>query len=467
MKSYSILIADDDSFVRSIVEKVGLELGWSVDLAANGEEALKRVRERSHQVFVLDVKMPAPSGIELARKIMEREEAPAILILTGYAEMDRAVEAVKEGVFDYIQKDTIEIEGLKRALKHAAMYHESRLWGLHIRREREKTFRDIDRANKEFQAIIQLSSDLIFILNARTGQITDCNESACEKLEYSRKELLAKHMFDLSPTFNQATWEETVKRLQNGKLPEIETLFHRQSGENFFVEISLAYVGLETGEYVAAIARDITVRKRLEEESRHYFDRLHTTLIHTIRMVAMTVEKRDPYTAGHQQRAARLAVEIAKVMGVNGERREGLNLGCLIHDIGKIYVPSEILSKPGQLRAEEFNLIKMHAREGYEIVKHVQFPWPIDRMILQHHERMNGSGYPNGLIGSDIILEAKIIGVADVVEAMASHRPYRPALGEQKAFEEIVKNRGVLYDPEVVDACLQLKAPLFDDADKI
>ena len=197
-------------------------------------------------------------------------------------------------------------------------------------------------------------------------------------------------------------------------------------------------------------------RQRAEAEVQHSLEKLKKALDGTVLAVAKTVEMRDPYTAGHQRQVAQLAVAIAQEMGFSAERVEGMRvLGCL-HDIGKIAIPAEILSKPGRLSPMEFTLIKDHPRVGYEIIKDIDFPFPLAEGILQHHERLNGSGYPQGISGPDIILEARILGVADVVEAMASHRPYRRSLGIDQALEEISRNRGILYDPEVVDICLKL-----------
>ena len=197
-------------------------------------------------------------------------------------------------------------------------------------------------------------------------------------------------------------------------------------------------------------------RQRAEAEVQHSLEKLKKALDGTVLAVANTVEMRDPYTAGHQRQVAQLAGAIAQEMGFSAERVEGMRvLGCL-HDIGKIAIPAEILSKPGRLSPMEFTLIKDHPRVGYEIIKDIDFPFPLAEGILQHHERLNGSGYPQGISGPDIILEARILGVADVVEAMASHRPYRRSLGIDQALEEISRNRGILYDPEVVDICLKL-----------
>jgi response regulator RpfG family c-di-GMP phosphodiesterase len=175
-----------------------------------------------------------------------------------------------------------------------------------------------------------------------------------------------------------------------------------------------------------------------------------------IRAMAILVERRDPYTAGHQRKVARLARSLAEGLGLDRDRIDGVFLAGGIHDIGKISVPAEILSKPAGLTDLEFSLIRTHSEAGYDILKEIDFPWPIARIILQHHERLDGSGYPQGLSGEEILLEARIIAVADVVDAIASHRPYRPSLGLEQALEEISRNRGTLYDPPVVDTCLKL-----------
>ncbi|MCX5993838.1 MAG: HD domain-containing protein [Chloroflexi bacterium] len=172
--------------------------------------------------------------------------------------------------------------------------------------------------------------------------------------------------------------------------------------------------------------------------------------------MAKIVEIRDPYTSGHQQKVADLATAIAREMKLDDARIDHIRMAAVIHDIGKMYVPSDILSKPGRLSEIEFSLIKTHSQSGYDIVKSMDFPCSMAQAVLQHHERLDGSGYPNGLKGEDTLLEAKILTVADVVEAMASNRPYRPALGIDKALEEISNNRGRLYEADVVDTCVKL-----------
>jgi putative two-component system response regulator len=189
------------------------------------------------------------------------------------------------------------------------------------------------------------------------------------------------------------------------------------------------------------------------ESSRGQYRRM---LEQTIQAIALTIEKRDPYTAGHQVRVSQLAMAIGTEMGLDADQLDGMRLGGMIHDIGKIYLPAEILSRPGRLSSTEFALVKTHSEVGADIVAEVEFPWPVRQMILQHHERLDGSGYPHGDRGDAILLEARILAISDVVEAMASHRPYRPALGIDKALDEIRRGRGAQYDPDVVDVCLRL-----------
>jgi HD-GYP domain-containing protein (c-di-GMP phosphodiesterase class II) len=179
-------------------------------------------------------------------------------------------------------------------------------------------------------------------------------------------------------------------------------------------------------------------------------------VLRTVKDIATLHEKRDPYTAGHQRRVAQLACAIAREMNLPDEQICGIRITGEVHDIGKIAVPADILNKPGKLSAEEFSIVKTHPQVAYDILRNLDFPWPVAETVLQHHERLNGSGYPRGISGEDIILEARILCVADVIESMASHRPYRPALGEKKALDEIVKNSGTLYDPMVADACSRL-----------
>jgi putative nucleotidyltransferase with HDIG domain len=225
----------------------------------------------------------------------------------------------------------------------------------------------------------------------------------------------------------------------------------RKDGSTVWTEVIFSFIKDEHQRVVSilGVTRNIT-EHRLENE------RTKKALEATIQAISMTVEMRDPYTAGHQRRVADLAGAIAVEMNLPLERINALRMAAAIHDLGKISVPAEMLSNPTKLTDLEFTIIKTHVQSGYDILKDIDFPWPVARIVLEHHERVNGSGYPNGLTGDHVLMESRILSVADVVEAMASHRPYRASLGIEAALKEISKNKGILYETEVVDACLRL-----------
>ncbi len=249
-----------------------------------------------------------------------------------------------------------------------------------------------------------------------------------------------------------------AKAMFGRRIPPLECRLVLNGGHKVLYEINGAVLRNpdETPYGMVFLCRDITDRKQAETDLHQSVRRLRETLKAAIDSLASAIEMRDPYTAGHQERVTRLATAIAREMKLEDERIEAIQIAGIIHDIGKLYVPAEILSKPTKLNELEYSMIKMHAQVGYTILSKIDFPWPIANIVHQHHEYVNGSGYPRGLAGKDILLEAKILCVADVVEAMSSHRPYRPALGLQAALDEIAQKRGILFDREVVDACLRL-----------
>ncbi len=210
------------------------------------------------------------------------------------------------------------------------------------------------------------------------------------------------------------------------------------------------------GDKVIEVITDITEKKNTELKIKDSYTKLQKTFDDTIKTLASILETRDPYTSGHQKRVSQLAIGISEEIGLTKEKIEAIKTAALLHDIGKINIPASILARPGKISDIEYEMIKTHSQLGYDILKNIEFPWPVADFILQHHEKEDGSGYPNGLKGKDISVEAKILLVADVIEAMSSHRPYRPALGMDKALMEIKKNKGKLYDPKVVDACIEL-----------
>jgi len=245
---------------------------------------------------------------------------------------------------------------------------------------------------------------------------------------------------------------------EQGTVEAFETQLYTKGRSIIWVSMNARAVKDTSGNvlYYEGIVEDITKRKLAEEELKYTLEKLRAILNATVRAMAVTVETRDPYTAGHQRRVANLSRAIAQEMHLFKDVVDGIRVAGLVHDIGKIAVPAEILSKPTKLTEIEFNIIKVHSEAGYNILKDIDFPWPIADIVLQHHERLDGSGYPKGLKGEQILLEAQILTVADVVEAMASHRPYRASLGIDFALEEIEKNKGILYDKKIVDACVRV-----------
>ncbi len=235
-----------------------------------------------------------------------------------------------------------------------------------------------------------------------------------------------------------------------------EQIVGKEEMLNLSLEKKIQKQNIELKKVVDQLQKEIIERMQAEENLQSSFDKLSRVLEEVVNALASSVEKRDPYTYGHQQMVTQLACLIAAEMGLPENQIEGIRIAGSVHDIGKITVPAEILSKPGRLTEVEFMLIKEHPKAGYDILKGIEFPWKVADFVLQHHERIDGSGYPQHLKGDNILLEARIIGVADVVEAMSNHRPYRPAWGLNKALDEIKKNRGILYDPDVVDVCLNI-----------
>jgi PAS domain S-box-containing protein/putative nucleotidyltransferase with HDIG domain len=250
-----------------------------------------------------------------------------------------------------------------------------------------------------------------------------------------------------------SAWTEDLKRAKIGEQwPEVFTVICKDGTEKM---INFTPVQLETGTQIMS-CEDITHRKQAEEEQKQTMEKLRKSLIGTIQALSSTVETRDPYTAGHQRMVSKLARAIAQEMGLPSDTVDTIRMAGIIHDIGKISVPAEILSKTGKISDIEMSLIKVHPQSGYDILKDVGLPYPIAGIVLQHHERLDGSGYPQGIKGDQILLEAQIVSVADVVEAISSIRPYRPAHGINVALEEIEKNKGILYNEKAVEVCIKL-----------
>lgn len=321
--------------------------------------------------------------------------------------------------------------------------------------ERKKVEEAVQASEEKFRTLFDSAADAIFIHDL-DGNILEVNEVACERLGYKKEKILNMTLADIDRPKQAVGTPKRIEELYQRGHIFFETAHENKDGTVIPIELSSRIIDYEGKPVALSIARDITERKLAEEERKQSFERLRQSLEETINALATAVEMRDPYTAGHQHRVTSLATAIAEEMGLSKEKIEGIRMAGVIHDVGKIRVPAEILSWPGQLTEIDFNLIKTHPQVGYDILKRIELPHQVTKIMLQHHERMDGSGYPEGLKGKKILIEARVLAVADVVEAMASHRPYRAALGIEKALEEISKNKGILYDAKVVDACLEL-----------
>jgi PAS domain S-box-containing protein len=319
--------------------------------------------------------------------------------------------------------------------------------------------RSARRSNEGLQEFIQFwhatfeaLSEGIFLCN-KEGRILLCNEALLKLLGKRSAEVVGRPCWEVAhQTPGRIDNCPAVRMRQTGKKERLLW----QMGDRWLETVvdPMREDGRITG-YIHFMF-DVTERVQTEQRLKDAARKLKQMMDGSIRAIASTLEMRDPYTAGHERRVAQLACAMAADMGMPEDRIEGLRIACYVHDIGKIAVPAEILAKPTAISDHEFGIIKTHSQFGADVLKEIDFIWPVAETTLQHHERLDGSGYPQRLRGGKIILEARILAVADVVEAMCSHRPYRPALGVRKALQEIARGRGTRYDKQAVDACLKL-----------
>jgi len=334
--------------------------------------------------------------------------------------------------------------------------------------DRKRAERHLKRSEAQYRLLTENIRDVVWTMDMNMN-LTYISPSVTYHLGYTPQEFIALPLSKTMTTesFEKATriYEDVRKimadqgqnALRNRFLSMRVEHLHKDGPPCWF-DISLTLVHDAEGHITGfqGLSRNIAEQVKAEEAKQESMRNLRKSLGATIQAMAVTVETRDPYTAGHQRRVADLARSIATEMQLSGDRIDGIRMAATIHDLGKISVPVELLTKPTRLTKIEFDLIKTHAQSGYDILKDIDFPWPIARMVLEHHERVDGSGYPNGLTRDQILIESRILSVADVIEAMASHRPYRPGRGIQAALDEIATNKGTLYDAEVADACLRL-----------
>ncbi|KAF0159074.1 MAG: response regulator receiver [Syntrophaceae bacterium] len=497
----AILCVDDEEANRKLLEKLLVPRGYVVVSAADGKEALLKIKSQAIDLVLLDIIMPGMNGFEVCRQIKEDQKfrnIPVIMITASILKQDR-IRGIEAGAEEFLSKPfdleevlarikmLLKMKALDDERKNAESQKEAALAALQKshdeleRRVRERTA-ELAQANETlqadiierkqaeeklleskilFEAVVENIPLMIFLKESTDLRFVIFNRAGEELLGYDRKDLLGKNNLDLFPPAQAIHFMAKDREVLNGEaivmdIPE-EQIQTAKKGQRVLHTKKVCIRSADGAtKYLLGISEDITERKYAEEELQQTLESLRKSFGATIQVMVSAVESRDPYTAGHQVRSANLACAIATEMELPQDTIEGLRMAGSIHDIGKLSIPAEILSKPTQLSELEFSLIKEHARTGHEMLKDVESPWPLAEIVYQHHERMDGSGYPRHLKGEEICMEARIMAVADVVEAMASHRPYRPGLGIDAALNEIEKNKGTIYDEAVVDACLKL-----------
>ena len=319
-----------------------------------------------------------------------------------------------------------------------------------------KDFTEVRRAEgllRLTQFSVDNAADSVFWVD-RAGGLVYVSEATCRSMGYLRDELLEMTVFQLDPLLTAERWTEDWETMQAEGTHTVESVHRRKNGTLIPVEVKASYVVFEGEAYGCMFARDISSRKEAEKQIAESLVRALASEAATIRVLSAVTEIRDPYTAGHQRRVAEICVAIADVLGMPPEQKRVLEIAALLHDVGKVSVPIEILACPGHLSAVQTRLVEGHVLAGYEILSDMVGPSLVAQIVRQHHERLDGSGYPAGLKGNDILLEARILAVADTAEAMGSDRPYRASQGRDAARRELEANRGILYDSDVVDAYL-------------
>jgi putative nucleotidyltransferase with HDIG domain len=462
---YRILAVDDDETILDLYRQIlnsdakrgGFKGSFEVDCCTQGDEAVEAVKlslefNRSFAVIFLDLSMPpGPDGEWAAEQIQKLDPYANIVLVSGFMRASPEKFINRSGTSDnllYLQKPFHRQEILQFATALSIRWQaESELRSLHqkmeglvsertmallqsnkqLRKEidfRQKTEKALHVSEANFRNMIYNNADGILILDENS--FVKFMNPAAEMIFGTKAERFVGRAFE--------------HLIIPGKPTELDITIG--DGKSMVVEMRIMETEWKKKKAYLASLRDITDRKRMQQRLQRSLDNLKEMMDGTIRAMALAVEMRDPYTSGHQHRVAQLAQAIAEEIRLPAEDVEGVYLAASIHDIGKISLPAEIL--------------QAHSKVGYDILNRIDFSWPIAQIVLQHHERMDGSGYPHGLGGEEILIEARIVGVADVVETMASHRPYRPSIGLDKALEEIFNNKGRLYDEKVVNACLLL-----------
>lgn len=316
---------------------------------------------------------------------------------------------------------------------------------------------ELAESERRFSSLMQQSIAGVYII--QDGELVYVNPRLAGMFGYAKEsEVMGRRVEDLVAQSSRGQVIENMTRRLAGECyrTRLEFVALRRDGTEFEVSVDGTVSSYQGRPALVGLIEDLSDRQKSANELKAYVSKLELAVLGTVQVASSMVEMRDPYTAGHERRVGEIAAAIGRKMQLDSHHIDGLRIIGQVHDIGKIGIPAEILSKPGRLSRSEMDLIREHSQKGYEILKTVEYPWPIADAVLQHHERMDGSGYPQGLAGDQIVLEARIMAVADTIEAMSAHRPYRAGLGLDAALNEIERGNGIQYDAETAEACLTL-----------
>lgn len=432
----------DSELIKEILACSGIEC--EIIRVDTEKDYIFAIEEHNLDIILADYTLPLFDGLSALEIALKRCPDVPFIFVTGTLGEEIAVESLKSGATDYVLKDRLLrlVPAVQRALKEA---------DLKIRRKQsENALRD---SEKKYRQLVENISSILYTADNK-GIINYISPSVQSLTGYSPSEIVGHSLFVLICPEDIPFIEKQFEKRLSDCLEASEYRIVKKSGETIWVRSSSRPIIIENKIIgLRCLLTNIDEDKKSKEKLKDSLERLRNATRGIIQAMALTIETRDPHTA---RRVAGLAQAIAIQMNLPAHQIEGIDMAGAIHDIGKLSVPADILSKPSKLSEIERQLIMIHPEAGYNILKDMEFPWPVAQIVLQHHERMNGSGYPKGLMGEDILIETRILSIADVVEAMASHRPYRPALGIDKALEEISEKKGILYDPAAVDACLRL-----------
>lgn len=439
-------VPTDAELIERALRQAGLQ--FSSSLVNTKASFVRTLEEFEPDIVLSDYNLPDINGLEALKIVQEKRPHVPVIEVTGALGDEAAVELVRAGAKDYVLKDRLARLpfAVQRALAEAEEV-----------RCRKNAQEELAESEEKFRTIVEVAQDAIIAMDCE-GRVTSWNRAAERILGFTAKEMARKGAIEriVPPRFRDKMREGMKEFAQTGggtvigKTLEFEAL--RQDGLEIPIELSVSAMRMGGQWHAVAAIRDVTQRKRAEEALR----RLNHALQETLKSVAAVIETRDGYAVGHQRRVARLAVAIARELGLSADMTDGIYMAALVHDVASITVQGDILCKPAALTPLERELVEKHVQSAYEMLKGIEFPWPIAMMIKQHHERLDGSGYPNHLRGDAILIEARILAISDVMAAMTSARPYRPAFDVDAALIELEKNRGILFESAAVDACARL-----------